>query len=204
MVINIGVLELQGDFDLHHKVFERLGINSSPVKVQRDLESIDGLVIPGGESTTMTLLIDSFNLHDALVDFGKTHPVMGTCAGLIMMAKYVPDERVKPLGFLDVNVDRNAYGRQIESSTEQIHYRFSDDVKMPLATTFIRAPKITKMGNNIHVLGEFEGSPVAILSNHYLGLSFHPELDGIDLFHQILFDPTSDIYFKKLNQTHAA
>jgi len=152
----------------------------------------------------MSLLIETFNLHDALVEFGQSNPVMGTCAGLIMMAKHVPDARVKSLGLLDIHVDRNAYGRQIESSTERVRYYFSESKEMELATTLIRAPKISQMGQNIQILGEFDGSPVAVISGHHLGLSFHPELDGIDIFHQILFDPSSDIYFKKLNQTYAA
>ena len=85
---------MQGDFALHHRVFSRLNIESVPVKVPLDLESVDGLVIPGGESTTLSLLIDSFDLREPLINFGKDHPVMGTCAGLIMMAKEVPDEQI--------------------------------------------------------------------------------------------------------------
>ena len=95
------------------------------MKVSSELERIEGLVIPGGESTTMSLLIDTFKMRDPLIEFGESHPVMGTCAGLILMAKRVPDERVNPLGFLDITVDRNAYGRQIESKTEYVTYHFS-------------------------------------------------------------------------------
>lgn len=194
---------MQGDFALHHSVFKRLGIESVPVKVTSDLESIDGLVIPGGESTTMSLLIDTYNLRNPLLDFGMTHPVMGTCAGLILMAKEVPDERVNPLGFLNVVVERNAYGRQIESSTEMVKYYFNSANEIEFATTLIRAPKISEIGNDTQILGEFNGSPVAVLSRHHLGLSFHPELDEIDLFHQILFDPSCQYYYKKLNQVYA-
>jgi len=195
---------LQGDFALHHRVFATLNIESVPVKVSSDLESVDGLVIPGGESTTMSLLIDSYNLRNPLKKYGATHPVMGTCAGLIMMAKVVPDKRVNPLGFMDIVVDRNAYGRQIDSSTEMVSFHFNSATKMELSTTLIRAPKISEMGKDIHILGEFNQSPVAVLSGHFLGLSFHPELDGIKIFHQILFDPTSSVYYKKINQTYAA
>ncbi len=194
---------MQGDFALHHRVFSRLNIESVPVKVPLDLESVDGLVIPGGESTTLSLLIDSFGLREPLINFGKDHPVMGTCAGLIMMAKEVPDERVNPLGFLNICVDRNAYGRQIESSTEMVKYHFNSNTEIEFSTTLIRAPKISEMGDDIQVLGEFKGSPVAVISGHHLGLSFHPELDDIDLFHQILFDPSSEVYTKKLNQIYA-
>jgi len=152
----------------------------------------------------MSLLIDTFNMHDALVEFGQTHPVMGTCAGLIMMSKHVPDSRIKPLGLLDVDVERNAYGRQIESSTEMVNYSFDGTTILELSTTLIRAPKIFRLGENIRILGKFDDNPVAVLSGQYLGISFHPELDGIDVFHQILFDAKSEYYFKKLNQINAA
>ena len=194
---------MQGDFALHHRVFSRLNIESVPVKVPLDLELVDGLVIPGGESTTLSLLIDSFDLREPLINFGKDHPVMGTCAGLIMMAREVPDERVNPLGFLNICVDRNAYGRQIESSTEMVKYHFNSNTKIEFATTLIRAPKIFEMGDDIQILGELKGSPVAVISGHHLGLSFHPELDDIDIFHQILFDPSSNVYTKNLNQIYA-
>ena len=160
------------------------------------------MVIPGGESTTMSLLIDSFNLRNPLCEFGKNYPVMGTCAGLIMMSRDVPDKRVNPLGLLDVVVDRNAYGRQIESSTELVTYRFFSKKEIELTTTFIRAPKISKVGKKILILGEFKSSPVAVLSGHHLGLSFHPELHGIDIFHQILFDNSSQYYYKNFNQVY--
>jgi 5'-phosphate synthase pdxT subunit len=204
LVIKVGVLELQGDFALHHKVFSKLGIESIPVKVAKELDSIDGLVIPGGESTTISLLIDTFHLRQALIEFGNEKPVMGTCAGLILMAKNVHDERINPLGFLNVTVDRNAYGRQIESSTELVKYFFNSPINIELETVLIRAPKISKLGENVHVIGELNGSPVAVISGHHLGLTFHPELNGIDLFHQILFNPNSDHYYKKINQNYAA
>ncbi len=174
------------------------------MKVSSELDRIEGLVIPGGESTTMSLLIDTFKMREPLIEFGESHPVMGTCAGLILMAKCVPDERVKPLGFLDITVDRNAYGRQIESMTENVTYYFKQGTKVDLATTLIRAPKINSLGDSIHILGELDGSPVAVLSKHFLGLSFHPELDKIDIFHQILFDGDSPYYYKQLNQINAA
>ena len=142
------------------------------MKGPKDLDSADGLVIPGGESTTISLLIDSFKLRSPLIQFAKENPIMGTCAGLILMAREVPDKRVKPLGLLDIVVDRNAYGRQIQSSTEIINYCFNSFKEIELSTTLIRAPKISKFGENVKVLGELDGSPVAVLSGHFLGLSF--------------------------------
>jgi len=188
---------------LHHHVFFRLGIQSIPVKVPTDLDSTDGLVIPGGESTTMSLLIDSFKIRNPLIEFAKENPVMGTCAGLIMMSRKVIDNKVNPLGLLDIVVDRNAYGRQIESSKELVNYHFNALKEIELTTTLIRAPKILQFGKHVKVLGKLDGSPVAVLSGHHLGLTFHPELNNIDLFHQILFDPTSDYYYKNLKQLYA-
>ena len=110
----VGVLELQGNFDSHHKILKKLGYDSVGVKNSNDLENLDGLVFPGGESTTMSLLIDSFNLRKSLLDFSKNKPILGTCAGLILMAKNIKKEsKVNPICKLDVTVDRNAYCRHI-------------------------------------------------------------------------------------------
>ena len=204
MVIKIGVLELQGDFELHHQILKNMGVDSSSVKKSSDLDRVDGLIIPGGESTTMSLLIDNFNMHDALVEFGMMNPVMGTCAGLIIMAKNVDDARINPLGLVDVTIKRNAYGRQIRSVTESIQFNFSEMDKRILPTTFIRAPMITNISKDFKVIGTYKESPVAILAGHHLCLTFHPELNQIDTFHKILFDSSSQVYFKKLNQNYAA
>ena len=203
-MIKVGVLELQGDFALHHRLLKDMGVDSSSVKKSSDLDRVDGIIIPGGESTTMSLLIDNFNMHDALVDFGTVNPVMGTCAGLIIMASNVDDERINPLGLVDITVERNAYGRQIQSISESVQFNFSEIDKRILPTTFIRAPKITKISGDFKVIGTYKDSPVAILSGHHLCLTFHPELDQIDIFHRILFDSSSEVYFKKLDQHYAA
>ena len=204
MVIKVGVLELQGDFALHHRLLKDMGVDSSSVKKSSDLDRVDGIIIPGGESTTMSLLIDNFNMHDALVDFGTVNPVMGTCAGLIIMASNVDDERINPLGLVDLTIERNAYGRQIESVSESVQFNFSKIDKRILPTTFIRAPKITNISGDFKIIGTYKDSPVAILSGHHLCLTFHPELDQIDIFHRILFDSSSEVYFKKLDQHYAA
>jgi len=203
-VIKVGVLELQGDFALHHRLLKDMGVDSSSVKKSSDLDRVDGIIIPGGESTTMSLLIDNFNMHDALVDFGTVNPVMGTCAGLIIMASNIDDERINPLGLVDLTVERNAYGRQIESVSESVQFNFSKIDKRILPTTFIRAPKITNISGDFKIIGTYKDSPIAILSGHHLCLTFHPELDQIDIFHRILFDSSSEVYFKKLDQHYAA
>ena len=195
---------MQGDFSLHHDALERIGIESVPVKTPSDLDQIDGLVIPGGESTTMSLLINTYNMFEPLVRFAMSNPVMGTCAGLILMAEVVNDDRIDPLGLIDIVIERNAYGRQIESSKQKVEFVFSDNHKIKLSTTLIRAPRITRLSDDIKVLGEYNNSPIAILSGHHLGLSFHPELDKIDIFHQIIFDKQSEFYFKKIEHLDVA
>ena len=204
MVIKVGVLELQGNFALHHSILSKLKIESISVKTENDLKKINGLIIPGGESTTISLLIESFNLRKPLINFAKNNPVMGTCAGLIMMAKNVSDNKVNPLGLINIDVDRNAYGRQIVSKTEVVKFKFNKKKSLSLETTFIRAPKIIKIDDKINIIGKYNGDPIAILSNQFLGLSFHPELNDIMIFHQILFDPDCDLYYKNFNQKYAA
>ena len=149
---NIGVLELQGNYALHHKIFSDLGISSKGVKTAKDLDNIDGLVIPGGESTTISLLLDSFDLRAPIKNFAKENPIMGTCAGLIMMSKSINGEKkVKPLEILDITVDRNAYGRQIMSSKEPVSFRLNNQ-KIEINATLIRAPKIISINDSVDVL----------------------------------------------------
>ena len=167
-MIKIGVLELQGNFESHHKILKKLGYDSVGVKNSSDLECLDGLVLPGGESTTMSLLIDSFNLRDSLLDFSKNKP------------------KVNPLGILDITIGRNAYGRQIMSKKEKINMEIDSNL-IDFEVTLIRAPKIKGVGNEIQVLLELDGSPIAIYNGMHMGLSFHPELNGVTLFHDSLF-----------------
>ena len=116
---------MQGDFALHHDALERIGVESVPVKTPSHLDQIDGLVIPGGESTTMSLLINAYNMFEPLVRFGMSNPVMGTCAGLILMAEVVNDDRIDPLGLIDIVIERNAYGRQIQSYKQKVEFVMS-------------------------------------------------------------------------------
>ena len=203
-MIKVGVLELQGNFESHHKILKKLGYDSVGVKSSSDLECLDGLVLPGGESTTMSLLIDSFNLRDSLLDFSKNKPILGTCAGLILMAKNIENEsKVNPLGILDISVDRNAYGRQIMSKKEQINMKF-DSKLIDFQVTLIRAPKIKGVGNEIQVLLELDDSPIAIYNGMHMGLSFHPELNGVTLFHDSLFRGSVNPNFQALGTINAA
>jgi 5'-phosphate synthase pdxT subunit len=203
-VIEVGVLELQGNYALHHKVFSDLGIRSKGVKLTKHLDGVDGLVIPGGESTTMSLLLDTYRLRAPIKDFAKNKPIMGTCAGLIMMAKKIENEsKVVPLDILDITVNRNAYGRQIMSNKVPINLELNNE-SIHLDATLIRAPKITKLSDNVMVLTMIKNSPAVILQDMHLGMSFHPELNGVTIFHEILFNSSSKFYWSNLNKVNAA
>ena len=203
-MIKIGVLELQGNFELHHKILKNLGYDSVGVKSSSDLECLEGLVLPGGESTTMSLLIDSFNLRDSLLDFSKNKPILGTCAGLILMAKNIENEsKVNPLGIFDITVDRNAYGRQIMSKKEHINMKLNSKL-VDFEVTLIRAPKIIEIGDETQVLLNLDDSPIAVYNGMHMGLSFHPELNGVTLFHDSLFGGSVNTNFQALGNINAA
>ena len=204
MVIKIGVLELQGGYGLHHNLLSKIGIKSFPVKSSKDLKQLDGLILPGGESTTISLLLKKYNLRDSIIKFSERYPVVGTCAGLILMSNKVDDTRVEPLGLFDLSISRNAYGRQIHSSKKKICFWYDKENKLEFYSTFIRAPKINKIGGDINIIAKQKGLPVAVMSKNLLGLSFHPEMDGIDIFHKMMFDKSSKFYFEKLKQGYAA
>ena len=203
-MIKVGILELQGDFELHHNILRELGYTSFSVKESTDLENLDGLIIPGGESTTMSLLIDSFNLRKSILDFSKENPILGTCAGLILMARAIEDEsKVNPLGILDIEVSRNAYGRQIMSRKENLTIE-SDSKAFDMEVTLIRAPKILKINKNINVIAEIDNSPAAVFDGRHMGLSFHPELNGVTFFHEMLFSSSNTLNFKNSESINAA
>tara|TARA_Y100000768_G_C23857007_1_gene623825 strand:- start:313 stop:924 length:612 start_codon:yes stop_codon:yes gene_type:complete len=203
-VIEIGVLELQGNYALHHKILSDLGIKSKGVKLPKHLDGVDGLIIPGGESTTMSLLIDTFKLREPIKDFAKNNSIMGTCAGLILMAKQIEYEsKVVPLNIFDITVNRNAYGRQVMSKKMPINLKLNNEL-ISLNATLIRAPKITDLGKDVMVLAMLKNSPAAVFQGIHLGMSFHPELDGVSIFHELLFNPSSKYYWNNLNKVDAA
>lgn len=176
-MIKIGVLALQGDFREHAWVLSRLGVKPVQVKYPYQLEEIQGIIIPGGESTTFSTLIKFADLLDPLKEsIGKGLPAFGTCAGLILLAKEVigKKEDQVTLGVLDVTVKRNAYGRQVDSFETDIAIKGADK---PYRAIFIRAPKIERVGPEVEVLAEVEGSPVLVRERNVLGATFHPELN---------------------------
>ena len=175
--ITVGVLALQGDYEAHKKQLDSLGVKAVEVRLAGDLTNLDALIIPGGETTTMDKLINRFKLRQPLINFCQSKPVFGTCAGLIMLSKKIEDNQsgVEPLGLLDIDVLRNGYGRQVFSFEEEININLGNG-KSQMAATFIRAPKITRIGKGVKVLGKFKNEPVLISQNKVLASSFHAEL----------------------------
>ena len=182
-------------------LLDLLKIQNMEIRYSRELDMIQGLVIPGGESTTMTDLMGRNGFYEPIRNFAKNYPILGTCAGLIMMASSVPGSRVEPLGILDIEVDRNAYGRQVHSFTDQLPVQLNGCATQ-ITSTFIRAPKITKIAAGVEVISKYQGNPVAVKQDHHLGLSFHPELDNVTLFHEFIFK--KQLMDKPTLQHHAA
>jgi len=177
--LTIGILAVQGDFERHQHQLDLLKIKSCLVKLPKDLSRVDGLIIPGGESTTMNIMFDRFYIREPLVEFVRSRPVWGTCAGMIMLAKKVEDNLagVETLGALDVDLLRNGYGRQVFSFEKNLKMN-SDSSQKVLKATFIRAPKITRMGEKVKSLIEYDNSPVLVSEGNILASSFHTELDN--------------------------
>jgi pyridoxal 5'-phosphate synthase pdxT subunit len=187
--MRIGVLALQGDFDAHRRRLEELGAEVVLVKKPSQLNELDGLVIPGGESGTFLKLLGEEGLA-TLKDFVSEKPTFGTCAGCILLATEVENPKQAGLGALDITVRRNAYGRQIDSSIRE--GRFLDDPK-PLEMVFIRAPKIERVGAGVEVIategsGGGEKHPVLVRKGKTLAATFHPELSDDRRIHQYFLD----------------
>ena len=189
----VGLLTLQGDYDKHRQVFRSLGRETMDVRRPGELTAVSCLVIPGGESTTLTRLMDRAHLRQPLLDFAARHPVMGTCAGLIMLASRLTGEKrsdfgVAPLGLLDCTVIRNGYGRQIDSFTAPISLDRLDGSREPFPAVFIRAPRITAVGSGIEVMASYRNEPVVIRQGRLLGIAFHPELTDDLRVHRAFLD----------------
>lgn len=176
--LQIGVLSLQGDFERHEHQLTLAGAQVVQVRLPEQLKSIDGLIIPGGESTTMSYLIDRFELRQPLLGFSHERPIWGTCAGMVMLATRIEDNQagVKPFGLLDIDVVRNGYGRQVFSFTDQIEASLNGSCTQ-LEATFIRAPRITRFGEKVKTLAMYQGAPVLVAQGRILASSFHTELE---------------------------
>jgi 5'-phosphate synthase pdxT subunit len=173
----VGVLALQGDFEAHERALEQAGAEAVTVRTAEELAGVDGLVIPGGESTTMLKLLNFMDLKNPLVEFAKSKPVFGTCAGAILLAHEVLNPHQESLDIMDLTVERNAYGRQIDSRIA----RLPDG----LEAVFIRAPIIRRCGPGVKVLAEYEGDPVLVEEGRHLVATFHPELTRDSRVHKL-------------------
>ncbi|MGH9789974.1 MAG: pyridoxal 5'-phosphate synthase glutaminase subunit PdxT [Candidatus Acidiferrales bacterium] len=178
----IGILAVQGDYEAHGKVLERMGVEYRYVVRAADLDGIDGLIIPGGESSTMLKFLEAEGLRGALENFAKEGGALfGTCAGVILLAKEVKNPAQASLGLADVTVVRNAYGRQLSSHVAQGPSKLSEQ---PLEMVFIRAPIIERTGEGVEVLAEYQGRPVLVRDGKVLAATFHPELTDDTSVHE--------------------
>jgi pyridoxal 5'-phosphate synthase pdxT subunit len=171
--MKVGILALQGDFEAHRRVLERLGAETVLLKKPEQLDLIDALVIPGGESSTFLNFLDEAGFLDRLRDFVRAKPTFGTCAGAILLAKEVENPPQPSLGALDIRIRRNAYGRQTESFISQLESALGTD---PLEAVFIRAPRIESVGRDVEVLAKQNGHPVLVRQGKTMAATFHPEL----------------------------
>lgn len=171
----IGLLGLQGDYAAHGKMLEALGVESRVVKKPEQLAAIDGLIFPGGESTTLIKLMDSWDWWAPLEDFAAAKPLFGTCAGMILLAKGVSNPPQKSLALIDIDVERNGYGRQIDSFEETGSFDANGQTR-ELPMVFIRAPRISRVGERVEVLAKCRGDVVMAKQANVLVASFHPEL----------------------------
>jgi len=180
--MKIGVLALQGDFDAHRRRLEELGAEVVLVKKPGQLDEIDGLVIPGGESGTFLKLLGEAGF-EKLKQFARTKPTFGTCAGAILLASEVDNPKQAGLGVLDIGIRRNAYGRQLDSSILEGHLGES-----PIEMVFIRAPKIERVGPGVEVIATEGKDPVAVRQGRVMAATFHPELSEDTRVHRAFLD----------------
>jgi 5'-phosphate synthase pdxT subunit len=190
--VKIGVLALQGGFTEHINMLEKLGVEVVLVYNPGELEAIDGLIIPGGESTTILKLLHDFGLYQPLKDRAENGlPVLGTCAGMVLLASKVANPDMTTLGLMDIAVRRNAFGRQLDSFQADIDIPALGD--KPFPAIFIRAPFIESAGNGVEILGKLaDGTAVAVRQENLLAVAFHPELGSDTHLHRYFLDMVAD------------
>ena len=185
-----GILAIQGDYAMHAKMLDRIGLPWRLVKHASELDEVSGLIIPGGESTTMLKFFDAEGMGDAIKRFaGAGQPVFGTCAGAILLAREVSNPPQASLGLLDIAIERNAYGRQVDSSVRK--EECPEIASRPVEMVFIRAPIIRRTGPGVRVLGRCDDLPVLVEQGNLLAATFHPELTQDETLHRY--------FWKKLN-----
>jgi len=187
--MNIGVLALQGDFEEHSICLRKLGVRVREVRLPSHLDGLDGLIIPGGESTTIGKLATDYRLVSPILEFAKSESIWGTCGGLVLMARDV-GMRQPILGLIDMTVERNAFGRQVDSFEENLEIENLHGG--PFRGVFIRAPRVTRVGPGIKVLCKLkDGSIVAVRQGRFLATSFHPELTNDSRLHAYFLEMIS-------------
>jgi 5'-phosphate synthase pdxT subunit len=189
--MTIGVLALQGDFEAHQRALAELGVRSAQVRTAEDLAGVEGLILPGGESTTMLKLLVEEGLFEPLRSFVNAKPTFGTCAGAILLATETLSPSQLSLGALDITVERNAYGRQLDSSIRQLTPSpelETEGGEGKLEAVFIRAPIIRRVGSGVETLASDEDTPVLVRKGHLLAATFHPELTSDRRVHKLFVD----------------
>jgi 5'-phosphate synthase pdxT subunit len=184
----VGILAIQGDVDAHAAALQRVGAEAVRVRRKEDLADLDALILPGGESTTIAKGLERLGLYEPLQDFARAgHPILGTCAGAILLAREVENHPVRSLGLLDVVAVRNAYGTQVDSFSTR-----ADAAGGDLECVFIRAPRLRRPGPDVEVLARVDGWPVWIRQGAVMATTFHPELTGDPRVHQTLVDMAAE------------
>jgi 5'-phosphate synthase pdxT subunit len=182
--VRIGILALQGAVAPHRAKLAALGLEAPPVRLAADLDGCAGLILPGGESTTMLKLMHDYALIPALLDFGRRRPLWGVCAGSILLAEHVENPAQESLALLPITVRRNAYGRQNESFIARLTLKLPGEAPSDQEAVFIRAPQITAVSPGVAVLAEHGGLPVVVQHGRHLASTFHPELSAGDRLHR--------------------
>jgi 5'-phosphate synthase pdxT subunit len=188
--MKVGILALQGDFREHKQALSRLGAEVLEVRLPAQLAGLSGVVIPGGESTTMSKLMQAYGLGEALLDFHAAGGALwGTCAGAITLASGVVGYPAQfRLGLLDASLERNAYGRQVASFETEVKVK---GLTQPFHAVFIRAPRIVRLGPEVAVLASYQGDPIMVRQKRLLATVFHPELSGDDRIHRFFLEQLS-------------
>ena len=182
--MEIGVLAVQGDFAEHIAILRKIGVDAREVRLPEQLEALDGLIIPGGESTTLSRLMSIYHLREPVAQMAaEGRPVWGTCAGMIMLASEITEQDPVPLGLMDIGVRRNAFGRQVDSFEQPL--QIAPLAPEPYHCIFIRAPVVIRVGPQVNVLGSLDdGRPIAVQQGNLLATSFHPELTNDTRVHR--------------------
>jgi 5'-phosphate synthase pdxT subunit len=187
-----GILAIQGDYAMHAKMLDRIAAPWKFVKHAAELDAVSGLIMPGGESTTMLKFFDNEGMGTAILEFAaKGKPIFGTCAGAILLAKEVLNPPQEKLGLIDIAIERNAYGRQVDSSVRPGECPALVD--RPVEMVFIRAPIIRRVGEGVNVLGRCEGLPVLVEQGNVLVATFHPELTEDETVHRYFLKKLGDL-----------